>query len=380
MAIVTENVSFKHLHDDWVQLPLGTQLIQNRSERWIELQILTGTLSLNETLAGIKLDHLEKFKDIPAEAKVYVRAQYNKELKLVLLTGDCTSSCMSGGGTGGGTTPTSNQPPVIALAGDNPQTVVLDSTYTEPGYVAGDMEDGDITANVITTGTVDTSTLGTNMLTYAVTDSGGASDYKVRVVTVVSAQNQEPVLTVLSYVGDPTPLIYEVMTNGDYYEYGATATDQEDGDITSSIIRSGQDDIDTSTIGDYPVQYSVTDSDGGTATGTRVVQVRDVVGSDGPPVLTVTGANPVEVEQNTTYTDEGATAVDGLNNPLTVDTTNYVDTAVLGEYQVIYHAVDGHGNHVYGQRLVEVVEEVSEASGYHSASQEDDELNLEDDS
>jgi predicted esterase len=53
----------------------------------------------------------------------------------------------------------------------------------------------------------------------------------------------------------------ELLTLGDdYLETGATALDEQDGDISSQISISGQ--VDSNTIGDYVMRYSVTDNSG----------------------------------------------------------------------------------------------------------------------
>ena len=52
---------------------------------------------------------------------------------------------------------------------------------------------------------------------------------------------------------------------------GVTATDKEDGDITSKIVIKGS--VDTSKAGEYVLTYSITDSDGNTTTMTRKITV-----------------------------------------------------------------------------------------------------------
>jgi surface protein len=62
------------------------------------------------------------------------------------------------------------------------------------------------------------------------------------------------------------------ITQGDNYtDEGATATDNVDGDLTSSISVSGN--VDTTTIGNYTLTYSVSDSSGNSASATRSVSV-----------------------------------------------------------------------------------------------------------
>jgi hypothetical protein len=82
---------------------------------------------------------------------------------------------------------------------------------------------------------------------------------------------------VIALVGDnPVELVY----GGPYVEYGATADDAEDGNLTSSIVISNP--VDVNTAGSYTVTYYVTDSAGATSSVTRsvVVAVRGKRSSD----------------------------------------------------------------------------------------------------
>ncbi len=81
---------------------------------------------------------------------------------------------------------TQNHPPVIVVIGDNPMTLTQDDIFVDPGAIANDFEDGDITANIVVGGdTVDTSIPGTYTITYNVSDSEGlAAEQKTRVVIV----------------------------------------------------------------------------------------------------------------------------------------------------------------------------------------------------
>ena len=57
----------------------------------------------------------------------------------------------------------------------------------------------------------------------------------------------------------------------EYVELKATAEDEEDGDLTSQILITGV--VDNNTLGKYIIKYSVTDSEGNTATKSRTVNV-----------------------------------------------------------------------------------------------------------
>jgi hypothetical protein len=56
-----------------------------------------------------------------------------------------------------------------------------------------------------------------------------------------------------------------------YTDAGATASDQEDGDLTAQIVT--RSDVNTDSIGSYQVSYSVEDSDGNRVDAVRTVQV-----------------------------------------------------------------------------------------------------------
>lgn len=64
-----------------------------------------------------------------------------------------------------------NIPPTIELKGKAQITIYKNTKYEEPGYVAKDNYDGDITNKVIVNGLVDNSKVGEYELTYSVKDS-----------------------------------------------------------------------------------------------------------------------------------------------------------------------------------------------------------------
>jgi PKD repeat protein len=78
-------------------------------------------------------------------------------------------------------------PPVITLAGANPQIVEQDSAYIELGATATDVTPGDLTgALVIDASAVETTTVGSYLVTYNVTDGAGNPAVQVtRTVMVV---------------------------------------------------------------------------------------------------------------------------------------------------------------------------------------------------
>ncbi len=82
--------------------------------------------------------------------------------------------------------------PTLILNEESTLYISEGSNYNEPGYVAIDNCDGNITEQVIVTGKVDTSKKGTYELTYSVKDSLGNETVVKRIVKVFPKNNYKP--------------------------------------------------------------------------------------------------------------------------------------------------------------------------------------------
>ena len=100
--------------------------------------------------------------------------------------------------------------PVITLTGENPMTIAVGGSYTEPGYTATDDVDGNITANVVITNNVNTNAAGTYTVEYTVSDSSGNSVTVIRTVEVASALDEQD----FDYTGNVQEFIVPV--SGEY--------------------------------------------------------------------------------------------------------------------------------------------------------------------
>ena len=241
--------------------------------------------------------------------------------------------------------------PVITRLGVSPVSVALNDTYTDAGASAVDAFDGDLTGSIVTVNPVDTTTLGSYVVTYNVVDLSGNPAIQVTRVVDVVLDVTLPVITLLG--SDPI----DVEAGSVYFDAGATATDNIDGDITADIVTVNP--VNTAVLGSYTVTYNVDDSSGNAAVEvTRVVNVVDTT----IPVITRLGVSPVSVALNDTYTDAGASAVDAFDGDLTgsIVTVNPVDTTTLGSYVVTYNVVDLSGNPaIQVTRVVDVVLDVT---------------------
>ena len=102
-----------------------------------------------------------------------------------------------------------------------------------------------------------------------------SENYKIKIVT---NSEKEIVCEGIVNTGNPPEITLIggnaiTITKGTPYEEpGYTAIDEEDGDITSKVIKNGI--VDTENEGDYDLLYYVEDSDGNRTTRRRIVTVK----------------------------------------------------------------------------------------------------------
>lgn len=131
---------------------------------------------------------------------------------------------------------------------------------------------------------------------------------------------------------------------GTFSDPGANATDNEDGDLSSSIIESSS--VDLSQTGVFTITYSITDSGGLIDTVTRTITVVDADGnSNSEPTISLIGASTIAIEAGGIFIDPGATASDPEDGDLTalINVTSNIDTGTPGIYTVQYDVVDSQG-------------------------------------
>lgn len=218
--------------------------------------------------------------------------------------------------------------PVITLSGGN-MSIHTGDTFTDPGSSATDNLDGTVSV-VVTGGPVVTTVPATFTLHYNAVDSQGNNAVELtRTVTVVD--ESVPVITLIGSGSVDVPVF------STYTDAGATATDDVDGDLTSSIIVGG-DTVNTSVLGNYIITYSVSDSSSNAAVQiTRTVHVIDTIA----PVITLNGDNPMHLKKGDAYVEPGATATDNYDiGPITVNISGTVNTMIPATYTVNYTATD----------------------------------------
>ncbi len=160
-----------------------------------------------------------------------------------------------------------NGRPDMKLTGEAEITVPLGSEYTDAGVTAI-LHGEDVTDQMQETDNVDMETPGTYEVTY--TYDGGLVPYSIsRTVTVTDQTAPEITLN-----GDE--IIY-VTDFDEYEEPGATAVDNNDGDVSELITISSPMQLDDNT---EEVTYSVQDAAGNMAQITRSIVIDDTPPDD----------------------------------------------------------------------------------------------------
>ena len=231
-----------------------------------------------------------------------------------------------------------NSAPVIKATD---KTITVGDTFDPMADItAEDAEDGNLTTKIVVEkNDVKTDVAGKYEVTYKVTDNQGATRRKTIIVTVnpkMEVLNEAPVI----HATDKT------ITVGDTFDpmAGVTATDAEDGNLTTKI-EVKKNDVDTTKAGKYEVTYKVTDDQGATRTKTITVTVNPKmeVLNEAP---TIDAADKTITVGDTFDPKVGVTAKDAEDGDLTDKievVKNTVDTKKAGKYEVTYKVTDSDG-------------------------------------
>lgn len=232
-----------------------------------------------------------------------------------------------------------SDPPVISLIGDAIIDTPFGESYVDPGVIAIDGGDGDISDQVVASGEVDVFTLGTYQINFNVSDSTGrAAETVSRTVRVV-----DTVPPTIDAGGDFTvgadSAIGVLRSNVDLQAYlnAATATDNADGELVVS-----NDVPETLPIGSNTVTFSAVDSSGNGSSVTTQVIVADLAA----PVISLLGDSTITLPVGTAFVDPGFNATDNVDGDLgaSVLASGTVDINTPGTYTINYNVSDAAGN------------------------------------
>jgi len=222
-------------------------------------------------------------------------------------------------------------PAVFQLLGAANMSILVNSTFTDPGVFAWDAVDKDISANVVVTSVpvLNTAVVGTYVLTYNIKDAANNAAPALTRTVNVALDAVPPVVTA------PANLTVEatgVMTPVNITP--ATALDNIDGVIAATPSMTGP-----FAIGTHTIVWSATDSANNVGTAVQNVVVSDTTA----PTLIVPAAISVEATGPTTAVNIGLATATDATGTATVTNDAPVSFAV-GTTTVNWMAIDAYGN------------------------------------
>lgn len=146
--------------------------------------------------------------------------------------------------------------PVINLEGEKETSICPNAEYEEIGFKATNKSEEDLTEKVKTK-------VEKELVTYSILDNN------ISFITTRKLIREDKEAPELKLNGNDH--IY-VTLGTTYNEQGATATDKCDGDLSDKVVVEGT--VDTNTLGDYDINYKVSDNAGNEATAQRKVTVQ----------------------------------------------------------------------------------------------------------
>lgn len=230
--------------------------------------------------------------------------------------------------------------PTISGVNATPEVFVGDTYNPLTGVTANDPQDGNITSSLETVNYNASflETPGVYTFTIRATDSDGKTATRTVVLTVLERPAELPVFSGVNR--------NQTITQGDSWNplTGVTATDPQDGSLTSAIVVSDWNDANRNTPGTYVITLSVTDSDDNTVTTTITLVVESAVIS-APEFSGVQTVQTFYIGSGTWSPLTGVTASDAKDGDLTSQIT-FTNTFLLdapGVYSVTLRVTNSSG-------------------------------------
>ncbi|MCC7298541.1 MAG: DUF5011 domain-containing protein, partial [Bacteroidia bacterium] len=232
-------------------------------------------------------------------------------------------------------------PPTLVVNGKDVMTINSCDTFVEPGCVASDIIDGNLTPSVVYVNKITNHIAGKYVLRYFVVNSHGDSTWAKRTVTVVD-DIKPHIYSPNGFLKDGDSI--KVQLNYSFID-PIYASDSCSGPIPKQTIPGFNGPVNSSIIGNYPIQYFAKDTNGNVAWEngyTLIYQVNDYIA----PVITQNSPDTICHQINTPFTPDTVNVTDNYypKNQISLIIKHSVNSNVAGDYMLWYEATDGSGN------------------------------------
>ncbi len=232
----------------------------------------------------------------------------------------------------------------LKINGNATIKISVGEKYTDAGAKASYFKEN-LTENIKVKSDVDVNKIGEYHVTYTVTRKRTTKE-KTRTVIVADLISPEITLKGNSTVS---------LCGKEYTEEGYTATDNVDGDLTEHVKVTKEKD---------KIIYYVSDK-----SGNKKEVIRYLVNDKEKPTVNLINSDILTFEENSTYREFGAKAVDNCDGDITtkIDIISNVDTSKHETFTVTYKVKDNSGNEASITRKVKIYTQEDWNKGYEES-------------
>jgi hypothetical protein len=135
-----------------------------------------------------------------------------------------------------------------------------------------------------------------------------------------------------------------------YNESGVTFSDNVDSVAQLNQTYRVQGSVNVNILGIYTLTYTVSDLSNRSSSVTRIVRIVDSI----PPDVALIGDHVVYLEAGSTYTELGVVCYDNYDRTINISRIDgtFTNTQRLGNYSIVYTAIDRNNNTGSVTRLV----------------------------
>ena len=243
--------------------------------------------------------------------------------------------------------------PVVTLQGSDTMTVEQCGTFTDPGAVANDAVDGDLTSAIKVIGTVDPAIVGDYNIVYSAKDAQGNETVVNRLVRVRDTQ-KPGIFRLSNRITDGMNI--NVQINQAFVDE-IYAQDPCNGNIQLFRNPGYNGVVNNQERATYPIVYNAADPSGNKATEDGFT-INYIVDDFVAPNIELNTNDTVYHNVNDPYSSRSVTVTDNYYAPgqVSLVRTGKVDPYTLGTYVETFIATDASGNKTTKNRYIRVVD------------------------
>ena len=243
--------------------------------------------------------------------------------------------------------------PVVTLQGSDTMTVEQCGTFTDPGAVANDAVDGDLTSAIKVIGSVDPAIVGDYNIVYSAKDAQGNETVVNRLVRVRDTQ-KPGIFRLSNRITDGMNI--NVQINQAFVDE-IYAQDPCNGNIQLFRNPGYNGVVNNQERATYPIVYNAADPSGNKATEDGFT-INYIVDDFVAPNIELNTNDTVYHNVNDPYSSRSVTVTDNYYAPgqVSLVRTGKVDPYTLGTYVETFIATDASGNKTTKNRYIRVVD------------------------